>query len=102
MDDFDALPIHTQNALKRAGIASLAQARALGRAAISKVPGVGPLALARLFPSQPSQARRQPLSPEDLRRARRWFETLQDVAPLKLSEDDRLLAEKLAAWSEPG
>lgn len=100
MDDFDSLPLHVQNALKRAGIASLERARALGREAISQVPGVGPLALSRLFPSAELQPRRPALSSDDFRRAKRWFDALQETAPLRLSDDDRVLAEKLAHWMD--
>jgi hypothetical protein len=98
MDDFDRLPVHAQNALKRAGITSLERARSLGREAISQVPGVGPLALARLFPSGEPPQRRHALSSDDLRRAKRWFDTLQQTAPARLSDDDCVLARKIADW----
>lgn len=98
MDDFDGIPLHAQNALKRAGITSIEHARSLGREALSQVPGLGPLALARLFPSGPSQPRRHALSTDDLRRAKRWFEKLEEAAPLRLSDADRALAEKIAGW----
>jgi hypothetical protein len=96
MDDFDGLPVHVQNALKRAGITSLERAKSLGREALSQVPGVGPLALARLFPSGELQQRHPALSSDDLRRAKSWFDTLQEAAPRRLSEADHLLAEKIA------
>src|ERR1700758_925194 len=98
MDDFDGLPVHAQNALRRAGITSIERARSLGREAISQVPGLGPLAIARLFPSAEPQQRRHSLSSDDLRRAKRWFDTLQETAPTRLSDDDRVLAEKIAGW----
>lgn len=98
MDDFDGLPVHAQNALRRAGITSMERATALGREAISQVPGIGPLAMARLFPSVEPQQRRHALSSDDLRRAKRWFDTLQEAAPERLSDDDRLLAKKIAGW----
>jgi hypothetical protein len=96
MDDFDGLPVHVHNALKRAGVTSLEHAKSLGREAISQVPGVGPLALARLFPSVELQQRRPALSSDDLRRAKGWFDALREAAPLRLSEADRVLAEKIA------
>ena len=98
MNDFDGLPLHVQNALKRAGITSIERARSLGREAVSQIPGVGPLALARLFSSAEPQQRRHALSSDDLRRAKRWFDMLQEAAPVRLSEDDRVLAEKIAGW----
>jgi hypothetical protein len=98
MDEIDALPPHVQNALKRAGITSLERARSMGREAISQVPGVGPLALARIFPAAATQQRRLPLSTDDLRRARRWFEALQESAPLRLSDADEVLAEKISRF----
>jgi hypothetical protein len=98
MEDFAGLPVHAQNALKRAGITSVERARALGREAVSKVPGLGPLALARLFPSGEQRRRPEALSPEDLRRAKSWFDRLQEAAPTQLSEDDALLAAKIAGW----
>jgi hypothetical protein len=98
MDNFDGLPVHAQNALKRAGITSMEQVRALGREAISQVPGLGPLAIARLFAAAEPQQRRHALSSDDLRRAKRWFEALQATAPRELSEHDRALAEKIAGW----
>ena len=96
MDEIDALPPHVQNALRRAGITSLEHARSLGREAISRTPGVGPLALARIFPAGETQQRRLPLSADDLRRARRWFDALQESAPLRLGDADRALAEKIS------
>jgi hypothetical protein len=96
MNDFHGLPVHVQNALKRAGITSLERAKSLGREAMSRVPGVGPLALARLFPSGELQQHRPALSSDDLRRAKSWFDALQEAAPLRLSEADRVLAEKMA------
>jgi hypothetical protein len=98
MDDFHGLPVHAQNALKRAGITSMEQARSLGREAISRIPGLGPLAIARLFPSVEPQPRRHVLSNDDLRRAKGWFDALQETAPLRLSAGDRVLAEKIAGW----
>lgn len=98
MDDFGSLPVHAQNALKRAGITSIERARSLGREAVSQVPGIGPLAIARLFPSVEPQPRRHALSSDDLRRAKRWFDTLQETAPTRLHDDDRVLAEKIAGW----
>jgi hypothetical protein len=96
MDELDGLPLHVQNALRRAGITSLERARSLGREAISRVPGVGPLALARIFPSGEVQQRRTSLSADDLRRAKRWFDALQESAPLRLGDADRVLADKIA------
>jgi hypothetical protein len=96
MDDFDRLPVHVQNALKRAGITSLERARSLGREAISQVPGVGPLAIARLFQTVEPQQRHHALSGDDLRRAKCWFDTVQETAPMRLSDDDRALAKKIA------
>jgi hypothetical protein len=98
MDDFGGLPVHAQNALRRAGITSMERVRSLGREAVSQVPGLGPLAIARLFPSVEAPQRRHALSTDDLRRAKRWFDTLQATAPERLSDDDRLLAEKIAGW----
>lgn len=99
MDDFDGIPLHVQNALKRAGVGSVEQARALGRDAVSKIPGVGPLALSRLFPSGPAAPeRRHALSDSDLRRAKRWFNALQADAPEHLSDEDRALARKIEGW----
>lgn len=98
MDDFEGLPVHVQNALRRAGITSMERARALGREALSQVPGLGPLAMARIFPSAEPQQRRHALSSDDLRRAKRWFDTLQETAPLRLGDDDRVLADKIARW----
>jgi len=98
MDDFDGLPVHAQNALRRAGITSTAHARSLGREALSQVPGLGPLAIARLFPSGEAQQRRHAVSSDDLRRAKLWFDMLQETAPTRLSDDDRLLAKKIADW----
>jgi len=98
MDDFYGLPVHAQNALKRAGITSMERARALGREAISQIPGLGPLAIARLFPSVEPQQRRHALSSDDLRRAKRWFDTLQETAPIRLTDEDRMLAQKIAGW----
>lgn len=99
MDNFDGLPVHAQNALRRAGITSMERARSLGREAVSQVPGLGPLAISRLFPSaEPQVQRRNALSTDDLRRAKRWFDTLQDVAPMQLGDADRLLAAKIAGW----
>lgn len=98
MDDFDGLPVHAQNALKRAGITSSAQARSLGRAALSEVPGLGPLAIARLFPSGVEPVRRHSLSSEELRRVRRWFDALQVTGPDQVDADDVALAKKFASW----
>ena len=98
MDDFDGLPVHAQNALKRAGVPTIERARALGREAISQIPGIGPLAIARLFPSGPAPQRRHALSSEDLRRAKRWFDALQETAPTQLDDDDRALAKMIATW----
>lgn len=98
MDDFDGLPVHAQNALRRAGVSSTEHARSLGREALSQVPGLGPLAIARLFPSVEPQQRRHALSSDELRRAKRWFDTLQETAPMRLSDGDRVLAEKIAGW----
>jgi hypothetical protein len=98
MDEFDGLPLHAQNALRRAGVTSAEQARSLGREALSQVPGLGPLAIARLFPSGEPQQRRHALSSDELRRAKRWFDTLQETAPMRLSDGDRVLAEKIAGW----
>ena len=98
MDDFDSLPVHAQNALRRAGITSTEQARSLGRDGLSRIPGLGPLAISRLFtspePKQPAHA----LSSEDLRRAKRWFDALQDAAPMRLVDGDRALARKISGW----
>jgi hypothetical protein len=88
--------VDAQNALKRAGITSLGRSKSLGRDAISQVPGIGPLALARLFPSGEPQQRRPALSSDDLRRVKSWFDTLQEIAPLRLRDADRVLAEKIA------
>src|SRR4051812_32011909 len=98
MDDFGGIPIHAQNALRRAGITSIEQARSLGREALSQVPGLGPLAIARLFPSVQPQPRHHALSSDELRRAKRWFDALQETAPMRLSDGDRVLAEKIAGW----
>ena len=98
MNDFDGLPVHVQNALRRAGITSFDQARQLGRDGLSKVPGLGPLAIARLFPSAEPQPRNHVLSSEELRRAKRWFDALQDAAPMQLGDGDRLLARKISGW----
>jgi hypothetical protein len=96
MDDFPGLPLHVQNALRRAGVASLEQARALGRDAIARIPGVGPLALSRIFPAAAPREPRPAFTDDDLRRARRWFDALQDAAPARLNEADRVLADKIA------
>ena len=98
MDDFDGLPVHAQNALRRAGVTSIDHARSLGREALAQVPGLGPLAIARLFPSVEPQQRRHALSSDELRRVKRWFDTLQETAPMRLSDGDRVLAEKIAGW----
>lgn len=99
MDDFDGLPVHVQNALRRAGITSADQARALGRDGLSRVPGLGPLAIARLFPSSPEpQPRHHALSSDELRRVKRWFEALQDAAPMQLGDGDRALMGKIGRW----
>ena len=98
MDSFDGLPIHVQNALRRAGVTSVDQARSLGREGLSRIPGLGPLAIARLFPSTEPQTRNYALSREELRRAKRWFDALQDAAPMQLGDGDRALASKISSW----
>jgi hypothetical protein len=98
MDDFDSLPVHAQNALRRAGVTSLEQARALGRDGLSKIPGLGPLAIARLFQSDGPPQRAHTLSSDELRRAKRWFDALQDTAPMRLGDGDRALARKIGGW----
>jgi hypothetical protein len=98
MDDFDSLPVHAQNALKRAGITSTEQARLLGRDGLSKIPGLGPLAVARLFTANEAQQRSHALSSDELRRALRWFDALQDTAPMRLGDGDRVLARKISGW----
>src|SRR3954463_14947165 len=98
MDEFDGLPVHAQNALRRAGITSTQQARSLGREALSQVPGLGPLAIARLFPAVEPQRRSHPLTRDELARAKRWFDLLQEAAPMRLNDGDRALAEKIAGW----
>ena len=95
MDDFGDLPVHVQNTLRRAGIASADQARALGRDGLSRI-GVGPLALSRLFSSSTApQPRSHALSSDELRRVQRWFDALQEAAPLKLGDGDHALARKI-------
>ena len=99
MDEFDGLPVHAQNALRRAGINSAEQARSIGRDGLAKVAGLGPLAIARLFPSSPAPQPRHPaLSSDELKRARRWFDALQDLAPLQIGDADRALARKIDGW----
>jgi hypothetical protein len=98
MADFENLPIHAQNALRRAGITSGEQARALGPGGLAKVPGLGPLAIARLFPSGEQRQRDFSLSSEELRRVQRWFDALQDSAPMRLGDGDRALARKIGGW----
>lgn len=98
MGDFPDLPVHAQNALRRAGITSIDQARALGPDGLSRVPGLGPLAISRLFPAAGAQPRGHALSSDELKRAKRWFDTLQDVAPTKLNDGDRALARKIEGW----
>jgi hypothetical protein len=98
MNDFDDLPVHVQNTLRRAGITSIEHARSLGRDGLSRVPGLGPLAIARLFPSAEPQPRNHALSGDELRRAKRWFDALQEAAPLQLGDGDRALARKISSW----
>jgi hypothetical protein len=98
MDDFAGLPMHAQNALRRAGVTSVEQARSLGRDGLSRIPGLGPLAISRLFPSAGPHPRSYSLSSDELRRIKRWFDTLQDAAPTKLSDGDRALAREIGSW----
>jgi hypothetical protein len=98
MHDFDGLPMHAQNALRRAGITSIDQARSLGRDGLSRVSGLGPLAIARLFPSAEPQPRSHALSSDELKRAKRWFDALQEAAPMQLGDGDRALAKKISGW----
>lgn len=98
MNDFAGLPVHVQNALKRAGVTSIEQARALGREGLANVPGLGPLALARLFSAPEPPQRSHALSTEDLTRVRRWFEALDEVDPARLDDADRALAKTLRTW----
>jgi hypothetical protein len=96
MDDLDGLPVHARNALRRAGVNSIDQARSLGRDGLSRVPGLGPLAIARLFAAAEARPASHTLSSEELRRAKRWFDALQDAAPAKLDDADRALAKKIS------
>ena len=99
MDEFDSLPVHAQNALRRAEITSAEQARAVGRDGLAKVPGLGPLAVSRLFPSAPQPRQREHvLSSDELRRVQRWFDALAEAAPMRLGDGDRALARKIGAW----
>lgn len=98
MSDFSSLPVHAQNALRRAGITSAEQARAMGRDALAKVPGLGPLAVARLFSSAEPPQRHHTLSTQDLQRVRRWFEALDEADPARLDDADRALAKTLRTW----
>jgi hypothetical protein len=98
MDDFGGLPVHAQNALRRAGITSIEQAQALGREGLSQVPGLGPLAIARLFPAAEPQQRHHALSNDELRRIKRWFDALQEAAPMRLSDGDHYLARRIGGW----
>ena len=100
MNDLDELPVHVQNALRRAGISSAEQARALGREGLAKIPGLGPLALARLFAPPGPEQRGQTLSGDELKRVKRWFDTLQETAPMRLGDGDRALARKIGGWVE--
>jgi hypothetical protein len=98
MDAFDSLPVHAQNALRRAGITSAEQARAVGRDGLANIPGLGPLAIARLFTANEPQQRAHTLTSDELRRAKRWFDALHDTAPMRLGDGDRALARKISGW----
>lgn len=98
MNEIGDLPVHVQNTLRRAGIESADQARALGRDGLARI-GVGPLALSRLFASQAApEPRSHALSSDELRRVRRWFEVLEEAAPLRLGDGDQALARKIGGW----
>ena len=73
-------------------------AGAAARDGLANIPGLGPLAIARLFTANEPQQRAHTLTSDELRRAKRWFDALHDTAPMRLGDGDRALARKISGW----
>jgi hypothetical protein len=97
MDDFHGLPVHAQNALRRAAPPPSTRLGPSVPKASRGFPASGPWRSPG-FSRRPSRARHHALSSDELRRAKRWFDALQAAAPTQLGDGDRALAKKIGGW----